>query len=262
MHLARAVPWLYPLARIGLFCVPLAVLIGDLFVAVFFIVIYTLAWGIEAYYTGVASRDIIYLRAFGDAASNTSYYRRLGPILGCFGRPLTVATHSNIAMYPLDSVAAFLTRRQNRFGEVELSEGEWRREILGVLRMAWLVVGDMSTRTDNVLWELRAAIQLVGKDRILFLLSSHPQSVGPEFSGVTWLSHSSPTLERDLAAWLEERIGPPGWIKRRALTTFLKDGRCVRYVVWMSIYVLTKMLRLGSVRSRNRHAEGPARSNR
>jgi hypothetical protein len=251
-RLPRAVPWLSSLARVGLVAAPVALLTGELAVFALLVLCYVCSRGIDMYFDEVGPAEIVYLRAFRDRLASGNYYNRLETIIECFGRPLAAAAEATIPLYRLDRISNLLTRRRNMLGALKLSEADWRKDIRELLADARLVVIDLSTPTENVLWELQASLELVGKDRVLLLQPDSEFPLAPDVPDVEWLSHGSKTLEQDFALWLERHLGPPGWIKRQELKAFLKHGRCAQVLAWALAYVLVELFRRGLSRSTNR----------
>ncbi len=122
---------------------------------------------------------VAYLRSFRE---DDSYAARdqLGPILGCIGRLTTV--HNPDYIQGLTDVDGHSQQEDAWFAWLELGEilgdglaavkledARWQEDVLEILRTSDLAVIDLTEASDNLIWELTRALEILPGNRVLTL---------------------------------------------------------------------------------------------
>lgn len=196
--------------------------------------------------TGISPSDIIYLRAFADQDANSSFFNRLLPILGCFGRPLAVANTQSFRFNLLYAFMNWIRGTPGRLGFLRLDD-DWKTDIAEVIRTAKFAIIDLSTPTDNVKWELEAVVEKMGFGRVVILVCDEKKVADARlrYLKIPVLAHASCTLEYELAIVLKNTLGPPNWQGRVALSIALKQGGSFCYYSWNILCEFASTFRRG-----------------
>lgn len=239
MRIRRIMPWLHiPITIVTVVLLPIMIFTGSFALAGTIVVWWICSRGHDKRLTNPLPDAIVYLRPFGNNEANESYYKRVEPVLSCFGLALEVAARQRFSLYPVNVLFNWLKGTPGILGPVELDESDWRSDVINAMKKAKIILIDVSTQTPNVLWELNAAIEHKGRNAIIVLVYDEraEADIKKGFGELRFLYHSSPKLERDTAEVLQEILGTLTGIRKAALAVFLTHGMCLQYRVMMLIW--------------------------
>jgi hypothetical protein len=171
--------------------------------------------------------DIVYLRAFGDAAANAAYDLEIEPLLACFGRPVAALSRTTGKKRALDRIMGILSGTVHEVGSLRFDDATWRDAVANEIRSARVVVVDVSRQTESLEWEVGIAMESGDAERLILLSESasgfrHPSLVGS--AGSVSLLRTSSSFRDDLALALKARIGTSSRLHAFALKTILRNG--------------------------------------
>ena len=241
MRIDTSIPWTHRLVTLFVvILVPPLIASGIYMLASFVVFLWILSRGLLSGTKKLTSEDIVYLRSFHDRDANAAYASRVDPILSCFGRTIEVTASFDYQVSTADKIVNAVKRTPGKLGHLQLKAEDWKGELCKILKRVRFVVVDLSTLTENVLWEFEAAVDIMGADKMFVLVRDQGVSAWTKglSRGVVSIAYSSPTFERDLVSLLTERLGQPRGLRRYALMAFLRNGWCIEFYAFIVLSIL------------------------
>jgi len=202
-----------------------AIVLGWYLVTPVGMLVIILARGIERYDRGLGRNWIIYFRAFCDDAAARFFSKTVNPILDCFGTTVMAASNAPFSVNRITVFINFIHRRRsNVIGDLQLPATDWQAGVLTALEEASLAVVEMSTPTENVLWELDVATRKLGANRVVLVTqASTDEGIGAP--DVARVCRDSASFHEELAKVLADKLPSVPPLRRLALHEFLRARR-------------------------------------
>ncbi|WP_153041070.1 hypothetical protein [Paraburkholderia monticola] len=110
---------------------------------------------------------ILLLRSFYQE-SHASLYKKIFPVIGCYGR--LVALRNPTQKAAADILGAMHSRFLTDVEEHLVARGDWHTEVTRFLRTCDLAVIDITASSDAIRWELSEALRLLPADRLILII--------------------------------------------------------------------------------------------